>query len=125
MVVVFAKNQTMICIGTGPVTIFTDPVPLRNSDRLSAIANVKDLDTNSGMGVAQFVYTAQFSNDGGQTYVDSSTITASLGASGVTSTVGAANAALVRFRYELSNSGASGADVSSVCFDLHVDFEKA
>jgi hypothetical protein len=125
MVVVFAKNQTLVAIGNGPVTVFTDPVPMGEFDRLSSIANVHNIETNSVTGAPQIVYTAQLSNDGGQNYVDSSTVTETILSAGVTKKVGAVNAALVRFRLAFSNSSAGGTDVSCICFDLHVDFEKA
>ena len=125
MVQVFAKNQTLVCFGTGPVTVYSDPVPLGESDRLSSISNIHDIDTNSVLGAPQLVYTAQLSNDGGQNYVNSATVTATLLAAGASKVVGAVNAALLRFQFALSNPSAGGTDVSAVCFDLHVDFEKA
>lgn len=124
MVHVFAKNQTLVCFGAVVNTVYSDPVPLGGSDRLSAFANVHSIETNSVLGAPQIVYTAQLSNDGGQNYVDSSSVTATIITAGVSKVVGAVNAALLRFRFTLSNPSAGGTDVSAVCFDLHVDFEK-
>ena len=120
MVIAFANNQTLVCIGSTAVTVHTDPVPLSGSDRLTSTANVHSIATNSATGAPQFVYTAQLSNDGGQTWVDSAFVTDTLTSAGIAQDVGTVNAALVRLRFVFSNPLAVGTDVSTVCFDLHV-----
>lgn len=125
MVIVFANNQTLVSFGSASVTIYTDPVPLSGNDRLSCFADVHSLNTNSALGTPQLVYTAQLSNDGGQSYVNSTPVTDTLTTTGVTQKVGAVNAALVRFRFVLSNPSGGGTDVSAVCFDLHVRLDHA
>jgi len=125
MAITFAKNLSLVCIGIGPVVVYTDPIPLGGNDRLSCICNVHYLQSNSAAGVGQVAYTALFSNDGGVTYVASSTVLDTLYAAGVSQIVGPANAAYVRFQFALSNPLAGATDVSSVNLDLHVNADKA
>ena len=123
MVVAFANNQTLVLVGTAAILINTDPVPLGNNDRASCIANVHALG-QTGVGAVQLVYTAQVSNDGGQTWI-STTVTDTRTAVGAARVVGAVNGALLRFQFAISNTGGAGGDVSFVTFDLHVNLDHA
>ena len=125
MVKVFAQNLTLVCIGAGPVVAYSDPVPLNGYDRLACICRVHSIQTNSALGAPQLAYTALLSNDGGATEVSSAVVTGTLLAAGAAQVVGAVNAAFVQFQFALSNPAAAGGDLSVVCFDLHVNFEKA
>ena len=122
MVVAFANNQTLVLVGTAGTTISTDPVPMGNNDRLSCISNVHSLGQTGG--AVQVVYTAQVSNDGGQTWI-STTITDTLNVVGGRRFVGLANGALVRFLFVISNPTGGGTDVSFMTFDLHVNMVHA
>lgn len=124
MVITFAKNQTMVCIGAQAKVIFTDPVPLGNNDRLSAMLNTHIIEKTAGTTLT-LSYTAQVSNDGGQNYVAVAAVADSTTATGVEQVVGAISGALVRFKYMLQNAGASAGDVGTCCFDLHVEMDHA
>jgi hypothetical protein len=122
MLIAFADNLTLVAIGTGvATTVYTDPVPLGNNDRLTGMLNVHSLVKTAG--TATLTYTAQVSNDGGQNYVDSTTVTDSTTAVGVLQKVGTINGALVRFKYGFIITGGAAGDVASVCFDLHVNLD--
>ena len=123
MVRVIAQNQTLTCIGAGPVVALTEAIPMNGFDRLSCISNVRSIQTNSALGAPQLVYAALLSNDGGPTEVASSLVTGTLTAAGLAQVVGPANAAFVQFQLAFSNPAAAGADVSTVCFDLYVNFD--
>jgi hypothetical protein len=122
MVVVFANNQTLVAAQGGALTVFTDPVPLNNNDRLSVMWNIHHI-FKSGTGTTTATYTAQLSNDGGQNWVDSAAVLDSETAAGVYQIVGEVNAALLRFKFGLNVSGGSTGDVGGCCFDLHVNMD--
>jgi len=125
MVVVFAKNQTLVAIGSGVTTeTFTDPVPMGDSDRLAAILNVHSL-VKTGGTTGTLVYRAQVSNDGGQSFAPISAVEDSAAMAGVTRKVGAVHGALLRFQLQLALAGGSGTDVLACCFDLHVEMDHA
>lgn len=123
MVVAFANNQMLSTVQGTTITVHTDPVPLGNSDRLSAMLNVHAVPKANGVATVTLTYTAQLSNDGGQNYVDSGTVTGSATMAGVTQVVGTVNAALVRFKYTLAITGGAAGEYGGVCFDLHVNFD--
>jgi hypothetical protein len=125
MNIVFAKNQTLVCFGANPTVVYSDPVPLGRHDRLACICTVHSIDKNTGGGTPQMVYTAQASNDGGQTYKSPTAVTDTVSATGSTQKVGAVNAALVRFQFLFQNTEASSTDVAAICFDLHVVLDHA
>ena len=58
------------------------------------------------------------------TEVPSALVTGTLMAAGAAQVVGEVNAAFVQFQFAFSNPAAAGGDLATVCFDLHVDFEK-
>ena len=122
MLIAFANNQTLACIGVGPVVVATDPVPLDGNDRLAAVSNVHAI--NDTGGGAQLIYQSQVSNDGGQNWSNAG-VTDTLSATGLARQVGAVVGPLVRFLYTFSNPSAVGAEVSFVTFDLHVNLDHA
>jgi hypothetical protein len=122
MLIAFANNQTLVSVGSTTTTIFTDPVPLGNNDRLTAMLNVHSL-VKTGGTTGTLSYTAQVSNDGGQNYVDSASVVDSVTGTGVEQVVGTVNAALVRFKFSLLLSGGASSDVLACCFDLHVNMD--
>jgi hypothetical protein len=122
-VVVFANNQTLVTVQGTPTTIFTDPVPLNGNDRLSAMLDVHSIVKGGTVTTGTLVYLAQISNDGGQNYVDSTTVTDTTTATGVRQIVGTVNGALVRFKFTYTASGGSSGDFSGCCFDLHVNMD--
>ena len=103
MVVVFANNQTLVALGTTAVTVFTDPVPLGNNDRLGCILDIHHIQAQGG--APQLLYLAQVSNDGGQNFIDTA-VTDTETAAGVSNVTGEAVGALVRLKYVFSNPGA-------------------
>lgn len=124
MAIAFAKNLSLVCIGIGPVDVYTDPIPLGGNDRLSCICNVHYIQTNSAAGPVQVSYTALFSNDGGVTYVASTAVLDTLYAAGVSQIVGPANAAYLRFQFTLANPMGAATDISCASLDLHVNADK-
>ena len=124
MAIAFAKNLSLVCIGAGPVTVYTDPIPLGGNDRLFCITNVHYLQTSSALGAPQVDFVAQLSNDGGATYVDSTTVLDTLVAAGLSQVTGACSAAVLRIRFRLSNPMAAATDISSCSLDLHVNADK-
>jgi len=125
MLITFAKNQSVVAIGGTPVVFYSDLVSLGENDRLSCICTVHNIETNSILGAPQLDFTAQLSNDGGQTYVNSAVVTDTTLAVGTRQKVGVVNAALVRFQFVLSNGSAGGTDISTALFDLHVEIDHA
>lgn len=123
MVVVFAKNLTLVAIGSGvATTVHSDPVPLGDFDRLSAILNVHSLVKTGGTS-GTLTYTAQVSNDGGQNYLAVAAVEDSSVGTGTTRKTGAANGALLRFKFNLVLAGGTATDVLACCFDLHVNMD--
>ena len=125
MVVVFANNQTLVTVQGSPTTVYTDPVTLGNNDRLSAILNVHSIVKGGLLTTVTLDYVAQVSNDGGQTYINSTSVTDSVTATGAAQKVGTVNGALVRFKYTLTATGGTNGDFAGCCFDLHVNFDHA
>jgi hypothetical protein len=121
MVIRFADNQSLVCVHGTPAIIYTDWVPMGANDRLSAQSNLHSL-VKTGSGTPSLVYLAQVSNDGGQNPVPT-VVTDTLEAVGIDSVVGAANGALVRFKFTLSLTSSSSGDIAAACFDLHVNLD--
>ena len=121
MVIAFANNQTLVLIGAGTTTVYTDPVPLGNSDRLTAVSNVHAIGATAGSFAVAVL--AQVSNDGGQSWFDTA-LSQNLTLVELQQSIEVVNGELIRFRYQLSN-GAGGATVSFITFDLHVRLDHA
>src|SRR5688572_20837089 len=82
-VVVFANNQTLVTVQGTNAVIFTDPVSLNGNDRLSAMLNTHSIVKGGTVTTGTLTYVAQISNDGGQNYVDSTTVLDNTTAAGV------------------------------------------
>jgi hypothetical protein len=122
-VVVFANNQTLVTVQGAATTVFTDPVPLGDNDRLSAMLDVHSIVKGGMVTTGTLAYVAQVSNDGGQNYVDSTTVLDSTTATGVRQVVGTVNGALLRFKYTFTAAGGNAGDFAGCCFDLHVNMD--
>ena len=123
MVVVFANNQTLVTVQGTQTIIYTDPVPLGNNDRLSVMLDTHSIVKGGDITTGTLTYLAQVSNDGGQNYVDSSTVTDQTTTTGVRQIVGTINGALVRFKFTYVASGGTNGAFAGVCFDLHVNMD--
>lgn len=123
-VVVFANNQELTVKGTGMSVVYTDPVPLRDADRASAVFNVHYLwAVGDGTPVSTLHVQGEVSNDGVH-WVE---------ATGLADTVlsdqapifrgfqAPAYGAFLRFRLEIE----TGYDLAGGCFDLHVKLDHA
>ncbi len=122
-VVVFANNQTLVTVQGTPTNIFTDPVSLNGNDRLSAMLDVHSIVKGGAVANGTLAYVAQVSNDGGQNYVDSTTVLDNTTATGVRQIVGTVNGALLRFKFSFTASGGAAGDFAGCCFDLHVNMD--
>lgn len=121
MVIAFANNQSLTAVEGNPSTITTDPVPLGNNDRATAMLNVHSLWESNGGG-SSLSYQAQVSNDG-VNWVNVTALTDT--ATGVTSTprqkTEEVNGAYIRFRF--THTITTAGETGGVCFDLHVKLD--
>ena len=125
MVIAFANNQTMTAEVSSPSVISTDPVPLDDNDRASAVLNCHYI-WKQGTA-ASIAYKAQTSMDG-TTWIDSTTlqdtITAAEGAITKSKEAKGVYGAFIRFVFTLTSSGSAG-QLAGVGFDLHVKLDHA
>lgn len=112
MLVAFANNQVMLA-DTAITTITTDPIPLGDNDRASAILSVHYI---FGGASRLLTYTTQVSNDGVTWVDDGPTGTAATSAPPSINVVANVNGAFMRVKFDLTIGGGLGA----ACFDLHV-----
>lgn len=121
-VTVFANNQELTMAGPGEAVIYTDPVPLGDSDRATVAFNVHYLwVTGTGTPVADVGYEAQVSIDGVHWVTAFGDSVASGDAPKVSTTTDEVHGAFVRFKLALNN----GFDLAGTCIDLHVKLDHA
>jgi hypothetical protein len=116
MIVVFANNQTMVAPPATTVTITTDPVPLRGSDRINAIVTIHTIFNTGGVGLA---WGLEVSNDG--------VVWLTFGSGGDAAATGSETWvntgvawAFVRVTFSLTG----GASIAGATFDMHAHFDK-
>lgn len=118
MIVAFANNQVIVAEAGTPSVITTDPVPMNDSNNAAAIPSIHYL---YGGTTRSLTYKAQLSNDG-VVWVDSTSVTDSLNATGVGALKeGECRAAFIRFEFSFS---VTGSGQGAVCFDLHVRLDR-
>lgn len=117
MLVAFANNQVIVAPTVDSVSIYTDPVPMGDFDRVSAMLNCHYLFPSGTV-----TYEAEVSNDGTNWAATALTDFAT----GATPTprlkVEPVNGGFIRFKFTFANSGAV---TGGVCFDLHVQLDHA
>ena len=119
MVIAFANNQTLVGKDAVPVIIYTDPVSLDGYDRGTANLMVHSF-WAQGSVTKEITHTAQVSNDG-TNWVDTSLTRTETGTTAdPVQDVSEVHGAFIRFKFTLSLSGGTTAEVGAVTFDLHV-----